>query len=442
MMLRRDPWRSARVLLAVLAAVLLAAAPLPAAPASTAALRTFEAAYAMIVRDHVSPPPRAALLRGAFAGLEAALARQGFALRATPGGDEARDLEQIVEVIARAPAATGGRVSDADAAHAAILGMVAALNDPHSAFIPAEAFRQALGIGPGYGGIGIAVNFEGGRPVVAEVFEETPAQRAGLRPGDVIAEIDGRPTQAMDPQEVVAALRGRPGTPVRLRLLRDGQPAEAQLVRGVIQPRRVTSRMLMPDVGYIRLGDFSDGTGDEVGRRLAHLVESGARGIVLDLRGNPGGSLDESVKVASLFLRAGTVTSLVARAGPGETFPVLTNGSKFTGPVVVLVDGGSASASEVVAGALQDNGVRVVGTKSLGKGSVQSLRRLPDGSGLRLTIAHFLTPRGTRVEGRGIQPDVVATTPAGTMGTDQDRQLQAALQLIRSRLGARVRAAA
>lgn len=418
------------VVVSFLVLVLLGSAAFGQAGLSEAdlAVRTFDEAFRLIVEQHLRPPSPAVLIREAYNALRS----HGYPIPENLSGQASRDLELIRALIRQAQARTSGWLTSQRVAHVAIAGMVSALNDRYSAFFPRIELREGP-VDRSYGGIGVVLSFDRAQPTVIQVFDGSPADHIGIQPGDVILAIDGVPTEQMDPEEVVQRLRGTPGTAVRLKVGRRGQVQEVTIVRAVITPQIASSRMLADAIGYIALPEFEEGAGEEVSRLAQRLVSKGASGLILDLRGNPGGSLEEAVKVASVFIRQGVVTTLVDAKNTRRSYTTIQDIFKFTGDLVVLVNGGSASASELVAGALQDAGVPIVGTRTLGKGTVQVIRRLPDGSGLKLTIARFLTPRGREVDGIGILPDSVVTTPPETIGTELDRQLQEAIRILRTR---------
>ncbi len=422
-------WKVLLVFLLVLVLVSSAALGQGVSSEADLAVKTFDEAYRLILEQHLHPPTPAELVREAYSALRS----HGYMIAENLSGQISRDLELIHALIRQALTRTSGRITPQRAAHIAIMGMVSALNDRYSAFYP----RIELGEGPvdrSYGGIGVVLSFDRPQPRVIQVFDGSPADQAGIQPGDVILAIDGIPTDQMDPQEVVQRLRGAPGTAVRLRVGRRAQIWEVTIVRAVITPQVASSRMLTESIGYIALPEFEEGAGEEISRLAQRLASKGASGMILDLRGNPGGILEEAVKVASVFIQQGVVTTLVDARNTRKSYMATKEVFKFAGNVVVLVDGGSASASELVAGALQDAGFPIVGTRTLGKGTVQVIRRLPDGSGLKLTVARFLTPRGREVDGVGIRPDVVVTTPPETIGTELDRQIQEAIRILRGRL--------
>ncbi len=426
----------------VLILLLGAWAPAPAA-AQTGAVGAdaFEAAYLFVVQEYLRPVAPHDLLQGAVAGLNEYLRGRGLPSQSvTLTGQDARDLEAVREAVAAVGRRLGTAAAARDAGYAAITGMLRVVGDPFTRLVlPATGRRDTRPAG--YSGVGVVLDLEVHPPIVVEVIDGGPAQRAGLQRGDILMEIDGRSTISMPPQEVVNRLRGLPGTSVVVRVRRGGGELAITLVREIIGLRQTTFR-LSGGVGYLRLEEFDDGAGEEVTAVVAELQRQGARGLIFDLRGNPGGFLDEAITVASVFLPRGTVTTLVGKTGQRTRLNVNPGGFKFTGPVVVLVDKRTASAAEMVAGALQDAGQPVIGTGSYGKGTVQELRRLPGGAVLQLTVAQYLTPNGILVDGRGILPQTEVEAEEGTFGTDDDRVIQTARQWLETRVGGLFRLAA
>lgn len=408
--------------------------PAPPAWAQTLDLgaQAFEAAYLILSRQHLRALPPRDLLQAAVNGLNLFLRDRGMAYIAVPlSGVESRDLPAVREAVARVGMRLGTPALALDAGHAAIEGMIRALEDPFTRLLHPTAGRQVQPAG--YGGVGVVLDLTVHPPVVTQVTEGGPAQRAGVRRGDIVMEVDGRSTVGMPPQDVVRRLRGLPGTTVTIRLRRGGHDVVVTLVRELIGVTLTTYRRI-ETVGYMRLREFEQGAGEEAAAVLAELMRAPLTGVILDLRGNPGGYVEEAVRVASLFLAPGSlVTTLVDRRGDRTRYPAVPMPVRWSGPVVVLVDRESASAAEMVAGALQDAGAPVVGVRTFGKGTVQVTRRLPGGSVLRLSVARYLTPHGTLVDGVGIQPGIEAEAAGGAIGSDDDRALLAALQLLGAR---------
>ncbi len=289
----------------------------------------------------------------------------------------------------------------------AIAGMLESLGDPYSDyFTPEELRRFTEGMEGTYGGLGMSITTEEGAPVVLQVFPGTPAERAGIKAGDILLEADGEGLIGMPLDKVTARLRGEPGTAVTLLIKRVGvgQPFTVRLVRELIRLVTVESRMLEPGIGYLKIGAFHATTGKETREALASL--GALRGLVLDLRDNTGGYLEQAVEVASLFLPEGPVVRIRRRGGASEFLHGHGRGINY--PLAVLVNHRTASASEIVAGAIQDYRVGVlVGTRTFGKGTVQTLYPLMDSGGLKLTTARYFTPTGRSIHGIGLEPDHV-----------------------------------
>jgi carboxyl-terminal processing protease len=318
--------------------------------------------------------------------------------------------------------------------YGAAKGMVHTL-DPHSAFMTPDEYRDMKADTEGeFGGVGVEVDDDGGVIVVIETIPASPAARAGLVKGDRIVAVDDVPTKG---QTGSGRLRGRPGTSLALTVDRVGwgEPRRMTLVRELIHVRAVESSLLPGGVGYVRLKQFQERADEEMAAALTHLQsEAGGHltGLVLDLRGNPGGLLDQAVKISDLFLSSGVIVTTVGRGGHKlDEERARSYGTWDSFPIVCLVNGASASASEIVAGALQDHRrATILGTTTYGKGSVQSIFDLGDGSGLKLTVARYLTPSGRTIQGKGIAPDRVVEAGAADQG---DAQLAAAKEILASR---------
>ena len=292
----------------------------------------------------------------------------------------------------------------------AIQGMVQSL-DPHSSLLPQEAFEDLQIDTKGkFTGIGIHITMRDGFVTVISPIEDTPAHKAGIKARDKIIKVDGKPTK--DLREAVNMMRGPKGTAVAVTILREGvkQPLEFELVRDVIPIQSVKSIMLKPGYGFIRLSNFTGTTTTEMEKALRKLESSKdpLKGLVLDLRNNGGGLLNQSLKVTDLFLDEGKILSIKGRNSKNtKEFNASASSEKRSYPLVVLINAGSASASEIVAGALQDHKrALILGTTSFGKGSVQTVETLRDGSGLKLTIARYYTPNGRSIQAKGIEPDI------------------------------------
>ena len=293
-------------------------------------------------------------------------------------------------------------------------GCVLGSLDPHSAYLTPEAFDELkVGTRGEFGGLGIELSMKRGVPAVVAPIEDTPAFRAGILAGDLILEIDDKPTTGMTLNDAVKLMRGQKGTRVTLTLQREGQagPLRVDLVRAVIMVRSVRFRSLAEGYGYIRIAQFQERTADDVGNALAALrTESGGelKGLVLDLRDDPGGLLNSAISVASRFIDAGLIVSTQGRdRDANRQYPALRIAKEAAYPIVVLINGGSASASEIVAGALQDHRrATIVGTQSFGKGTVQTIIPI-DQAALKLTTAGYYTPSGKSIQQIGIVPDIL-----------------------------------
>lgn len=293
---------------------------------------------------------------------------------------------------------------------AALHSMVAAL-DPHSAYLNPEEFRESFVSTKGeFGGIGIEVAAENGLVKVVSPIEDTPAAAAGLRSGDLITHVDGESIKGKGLMHAVNRMRGQPGTKIKLSVLRGESAFDVTLVRAVIQVRSV--RWNVEDgIAYVRVVRFTEGVESRVEFAMKELrarLGKSARGVVLDLRNNPGGLLDQSVAVSDMFLDSGLIVTVRGRHGPGRAYEAERGDLARGLPMVVLINGGSASASEIVAGALQKNSRAVVmGIRSFGKGSVQTITPLPREGALRLTTALYYGPDGHTIQAHGIRPDIV-----------------------------------
>ena len=330
-------------------------------------------------------------------------------------------------------------VNDRDVIENAINGMLQGL-DPHSSYMKVRSFRDMQVQTRGeFGGLGIEVSQEAGYVKVISPIDETPAARAGVKPGDLITHINSTTTQGLTLQEAVDQMRGERGSTIRLTIRREGTatPIELSLTRDVIRPQVVRSRLESGDIAYIRLTSFNEQTEVGMRRALANLrtqSRDGLKGVVLDLRNNPGGLLDQAIQVSDDFLDQGEIVSTRARrAEDAQRWNARTGDIAQGLPVVVLVNAGSASASEIVAGALQDHRRAIVmGIRSFGKGSVQTVMPLPGNGAIRLTTARYYTPSGRSIQATGIEPDIEVLAQredaAQTRERDREADLRRALR--------------
>jgi carboxyl-terminal processing protease len=331
---------------------------------------------------------------------------------------------------------------------AAVDGMVASL-DPHSAFLdPAEYEAMRVSTAGHYSGIGLEVAARDGRIAVVTPIDGSPAARAGLRRGDILLEIDGRTVAGGSLAEIIERMRGFAGSTVRLTVERSGEPEPLrfELQRSDVQVRTVRAEALPGRYGYLRVTHFTDSTPRDLGRALATLQSAAPlRGLVLDLRGNPGGVLESSVSVADEFLDSGVIVRAEGRTAESRFVLRATEGDALrSAPLVVLIDRGSASGAEIVAGALRDHGrATLMGERTFGKGSVQTVMPLANGQALKLTTSRYFTPSGASLHDRGLEPDV--SLPGASHRDEQaaevatDPAVQTALQYLRDRsLGTQV----
>ena len=316
----------------------------------------------------------------------------------------------------------------------AISGMVQSLGDPHSIYMDKELYTKLMEHTEGaFGGIGVTMGFKDDKVTIISVLEGTPGEKAGLLAGDEIMAVDGTSVAELQPEEVVLGIRGEVGTQVALTIHREGQEdTDYQLTRDTIHVPSVKGLKLEgTDLGYIRIASFAENTGKEFKEEFKKVKDEGARGLVIDLRQNPGGLITSCVEVAREVVPKGTIVSVVDKNGAKEEYASELEASQM--PIVVLMDGGSASASEILAGALQDTGAgKVVGVQSYGKGSVQIVVPLMNEDGLKLTVAKYYTPSGRSIDGTGITPDVEA---ALVPESGVDSQLEKAKEVLKQELG-------
>jgi carboxyl-terminal processing protease len=402
------------VLLLACAPVLAQQAPTPAPPATPPSSPAPAAPPATpSPAPQTTPAPSRPAVPAAGAPAAASAAK--------PAADEGKvpldEIRRFVSVFNAVRQAHVEPITDAQLMQAAIRGLLLDL-DPHSVYFEREAAEDfEEGARGAYEGVGVELQRQddGSLKVIAAI-DETPAAKAGVKAGDVIVAIDGKPLRAGD-SDSSSPLRGPAGSAVKLTVLREGQsrPLDITVVRDTIRVTSVRSRVLEPGYGYVRIAAFQADTAADFEKALERLQAGGAlRGLVIDLRSNPGGLLTAAVQIADDLLDAGPIVSTRGRLPITEAQFAATPGDRLKGaPVVVLVDAGSASASEVLAGALRDNGrARIVGSRTFGKGSVQTLLPLDNGDSIKLTTARYFTPKGTSIQALGIIPDV-AFKPAG-----------------------------
>jgi len=294
----------------------------------------------------------------------------------------------------------------------AIAGMMKSL-DPHSTYMPADVYQELeVNTKGSFGGIGTEITILKDVLTVVAPIEDTPAFKAGIKAGDQIVKIDGKSTKDINIMEAVKKLRGPKDTKVTLTIMREqaDKPLEFTITRAIINIKSVKTKVYDHHIGYIRLSSFQERTAEELKKAIREIEakHKPLKGLILDLRDNPGGLLTQAVDVSDIFMKSGSIVSIKGRAkGSGTKYTARDDGYELSCPIVVLVNEGTASASEIVAGALQDNGRGIVlGVKTFGKGSVQTVVPLEDGSALKLTTAKYYTPNGRSIQAEGINPDI------------------------------------
>ncbi|HWS14966.1 MAG TPA: S41 family peptidase, partial [Candidatus Methylomirabilis sp.] len=316
----------------------------------------------------------------------------------------------------------------------AVTGMIQTL-DPHSSYLTPDMLKQVEVETKGaFGGLGIEIGTKDGFLTVIAPIEDTPAARAGLQSGDKIVRIENESTKNMGVMDAVKRLRGEPGTKVTITVLRESvpEPKVYTLTRDIIKVKSVKSKSMGDGIGYIRLTQFQQDSHQELDRAMQGFLKEkeGMKGLILDLRNNPGGLLDQAVRIADEFIESGLIVYTDGRVEAQKTKYVAHKEGTYTGfPIVVLVNAGSASASEIVAGALQDHGrAIIIGQRTFGKASVQTILPLDDGSALRLTTARYYTPNGRSIQAKGIEPDIVVgdgkETPEGHSGMLREKDIE------------------
>jgi len=355
------------------------------------------------------------LLLGVFIGAGITLERAVLAERHDSSGAlPLEELRAFTEVYSKIKSDYVEDVDDKKLLEDAITGMLAGL-DPHSSYLDPQGFKEVrIGTEGQFGGLGIEVTMENGFIKVVSPIEDTPAARAGIKPGDLIVRLDDKAVKGLTLSDAVKLMRGKPGSVITLTVIREGEakPLKVDITRAVIKIQSVKSRILEPGYGYLRITQFQANTGQNLKTALRKLEtenKSKLKGMVLDLRNNPGGVLNAAVAVSDVFLSDGLIVYTEGRVSDSKLKFSATSSEAIKGaPLVVLVNGGSASASEIVAGALQDHGRAIImGTKTFGKGSVQTIMPMSNGAALKLTTARYYTPSGKSIQATGIEPDII-----------------------------------
>lgn len=321
----------------------------------------------------------------------------------------------------------------------AITGMVDSIGDPYTVYLDKKQFEDLLTQTRGsYGGVGIVVGEKEGKLTVIAPIEDSPAEKAGIKAGDIILKVDGKEISAKELEKAVSMMRGKEGTKVVLTIFREGKGIkDYELTRSIIVLKTVKSQVLKGDIGYIRITSFDENTADEFEKALDKLQKQNIKGLVLDLRDNPGGLLDTSVAIADMILPQGTIVYTIDTNGKKDIWK--SDPQNINMPLVVLVNEGSASASEILSGAIRDfKAGTLIGTKTFGKGLVQNIIDLKDGTGLKVTIARYYTPSGECIQGKGIMPDIVYDLPKELkdkqLPIDEDPQIKKAIEVLMSKM--------
>ena len=439
--------RSLALVLALLLSPAAAGSARPSAAPRAASLGALdvialEICYTTVLARYYEPVDPGALLTGARTGIASYLASRGIGAPRFPAlpasADRYRAESEIDRDVALVVARYGTRVRTADLVEKTIAGELAALHDPYTVLLPPAQFKKFVGFldGRATAGIGAELDIDPQTHAVriVDVFPDSPAEAAGLQPGDTLTAIDGRPPGA-SPADVAGALRGAPGSTVRITFSRGGAAHEpVAIARKIMVPPDVTGRMLANGIAYVRIRSFGAQSPQQLDAVLAKLRAAGARAYAVDLRANGGGYRDAAVAIGSHFV-TGTIVTTRERTGRPMPFAAKAGVTPLGAPLAVLVDGDTASAAEIVAGAIQDDKTgKLVGTRTFGKGLVQETFALPDGGAIKMTTARYLTPAGRDIDKVGITPDVVvAQQPDAHPGEPgRDAQLDAALALLAS----------
>jgi carboxyl-terminal processing protease len=354
------------------------------------------------------------LTLGIFIGVSASITGSVYAEKETANGLPLNELRNLSDIFSRIKSDYVEEVEDKVLLENAIKGMLSGL-DPHSTYLNPDEYKELqIGTTGQFGGLGIQVGMEDGFVKVISPIDDTPAYHAGIKSGDLIVRLDEKSVKGMSLNDAVKIMRGKPGTDIKLTIVREGEdkPLEITVTRDIIKVDSIKSRMLEPGYGYARITNFQSKTPRDLLKAINSLKEeynNELKGLVLDLRNNPGGVLNAAADVSDLFINKGKLVYTEGRiqnskfefnAKPGD---ILNDA-----PIVVLINGGSASASEIVAGALQDHHRAVVmGSKSFGKGSVQTIQELRSGGAVKITTARYFTPSGRSIQGEGITPDIL-----------------------------------
>jgi carboxyl-terminal processing protease len=433
---------------AVLATLLISTAASGVARAADDANRQMlDYAFERAADQFYKPTDDQTLLSGAVSGLRLAVAAGHGDPMKIPNlrasGKTISDTAALDGELALATREFGHSVGERELSYAAIKGMMESLHDRWTVFMDPEEYRSLNeGLdGGGFAGVGILIDIDptSGSPQVVQTIDGGPAAKAGLQAGDLLVKVGDKDTKGLTATQDSAMLRGTAGTVVDLTVLRKGQanPIVFPVTRDIIHVPSVVGTVIDGDIGYVRISVFGSTTGQELAATMARLDAQGVKGYVLDLRNNGGGYLNAAVDVSSKFVPDGPIVSIDSRTSPFTTFDANATADPVR-PLAVLVNEFTASASEITSGAIQDSGAGVlIGTKTFGKGVVQTIYPLSDGSAVKITTARYLTPKGRDINAVGIQPDIVVPDgdPSSIGNIASDAQLQRAAGYVQSKIG-------
>jgi carboxyl-terminal processing protease len=433
------------------AALVFTAARMPSAraagPLSSVESDELQMSYSLLTSEFYKKTDAQVLLTAVHARLVSFLEKNGVTAPQVPSphaaDDPSADARELTREVSSVASQYGTKFGTRTLTYEALSGLMSAVNDKYTVFLsPKEyaALNEGLD-GGNFSGVGIAIRVDDDTKLlrVTDVIPGGPAEKSGLQPGDVILSVDGKSTKGLTSDEDAKMLRGKEGTVVRLSIERNGGALgePVAVTRAVIHQPSVYARLLPGDIGYARLTVFGANTAQELSSALDRLEAQGAKAYVLDLRDNGGGYLNSAIDVSSKFVPSGPIVSVESRGGSDTQYDA-ENTAIPSKPLAVLVNEYTASASEITSGAIQDNGVgELIGTRTYGKGVVQTIHPLPDGSAVKITSARYLTPHGHDINTIGIEPDIKAADPARTAHLGElpsDTQLQAALTYLAGKL--------
>ena len=435
-----------RALLGAFALVLASLAPAAASaslPAATA--EDVNESYRLLTTTYYRPVDAQTILEKAREGLIDYAKKHGAKIDLAPlhpGADAMSTTQTLDDAIADAAASAHG--STTDYAYAAIASMAKGVDDRYTQFMTPEEYKQFKdALDPEkISGIGVLISPDEATALidVSYVVPGTPAERAGLQPGDTIATIDGQSTKGFTTDAASKMLRGKAGTPVHLGIVRaSAPPMDVAITRSELEPPTVVYKMLPGSIGYIYVLAFGQSTPAEFDAAVARVKTAGAKALVFDLRNDGGGYVESALKISERFIASKPLLTVQERGGPDTTITADDDGVRIDVPVTVLVNEYTASASEITAGALQDDGVAsLIGTRTFGKGVMQTLTALADGAAIKITTAHYLTPSRRDINLKGIEPDVSLVEPKDSRFGDptKDPQLRAALDFLNKKIAA------